>query len=259
MHCFLPQTLPSVPCPENQSGTVPPPLPPPPPRFHKLPLWPPPHPALPHSFGCSGAGAKESRKGPHPHLPGRHGGRSCDGRGHPARPPAPALAAHQTLPSPRGCSQPCHWLLPSCQGNQAPPEPSWFKGLWVSNMFALPNDHILLSSARKNPAKGPFPGPECSWPPPNALKVGPPPTPRSPDTGLGQASFLGLVPLGTQALGLHCQLSLPRSVGPEVSLSSAQQTRTESLLCARHCARGAYGPSDRGASTYPACDSHCPA
>lgn len=86
-----------------------------------------------------------------------------------------------------------------------------------------------------------------------------PTTPWSPDTGHGQASFLGLVPLRTQAFGLHCQLSLPRPVGPEVSLSLAQQTRTEYLLRARHCARGAYGPSDTGAYTYPTCDSHCPA
>lgn len=58
----------------------------------------------PHALGCSGAGTQESRKGPHPHLPGRHGGQSCDGRGHP--PPPPALPTHQTQPIPEDALSP---------------------------------------------------------------------------------------------------------------------------------------------------------
>lgn len=79
-------------------------------------------------------------------------------------------------------AQACGRPAPSCQGNQAPPESSWFKGLWVSNMFALLNDHILCE-----PGKGPLPGTPCSWLP---------------------------LPLRSQALGLsdpglHCQLRPP--------------------------------------------------
>ena len=54
------------------------------------------------------------------------------------------------------CTPPLAYLYPTsggCSGlwlagtqlprQPGPPESSWFKGLWVSNMFALLNDHIL--------------------------------------------------------------------------------------------------------------------
>lgn len=82
VHCF-PQTLPSVSCPENPGRGCPSSLP----RFHKLHCG---RPLIPHCHTPSAAvgPATDSRKGPHTHLLGRHGGRSCDGRGHPAPPPS---------------------------------------------------------------------------------------------------------------------------------------------------------------------------
>lgn len=130
------------------------------------------------SLSCSGARTKG--QGLPPPDTCHRGVRASPVMGGPACALSQLQPTHQAQPIPRGCSQPCQWPVPSCQGNQTPPESSRFKRLWVRIMFALLNDHILVLS---QPGRGPSPGPAgCS---PVQLRCGPPPA-LGPGAGYGR-------------------------------------------------------------------------
>lgn len=198
--CFLQKPLP-LSCPKDRVGL------PHPSVVSQAPKGPPPPAALP--------APPHLHRGPHRHPPRSIRGQPRDGRGPPC--PVPRLLpTHQAPRIPGGCSRPCLWPVPSCHGNQAPPEPSWCKELWVSNMSALLNDHILLSSASLErdcvldltaagcPQMQLRCGPEPSW----ALRL-----------GTARPSRLGLASLSTGS-GLHCQLRLPLPGGPAEAVST---------------------------------------
>lgn len=163
------------------------------------------------SLSCCAVGTEGAQKGPTDASQEGIQGQSCDGRGTLCS-LSQLLPTHQTQPIPRGCSQSHHQPVPHCQGNQTPPESSWFKGLWVSNMLALLNDHPLSSaSLERVPSPGP-PAPGC----PQMHPSGGPALSLDPETGAGQA----LSPQAARPQSRGLRATLPVSPSLSVALDA---------------------------------------